>query len=90
MLHWKVLPLVWYLLVSFLQIVIATDYLHMLLIFMLQIFSKEYVNLLLSSYFLVLGILALAHMVGYVIPLFDSFVYFIQVSFIPCVLLFVA
>ena len=31
---------------------------------LLQIFSKEYINMLLTAYFFVLGIFALAHMVS--------------------------
>ena len=33
--------------------------------FALQIFSQEYINLLLSMYFFVLGILALSHTIRY-------------------------
>ena len=33
----------------------------------LQLFSKEYVNMLLSCYFVILGVLALAHITGSVI-----------------------
>lgn len=34
-------------------------------VFVLQIFSQEYINLLLSMYFFVLGILALSHTIRY-------------------------
>lgn len=31
---------------------------------MFQVFSKDYINLLLSSYFFILGVLALSHVFG--------------------------